>query len=150
MAIGKTKVDNLLRRVKLLNEVIAWVSTFDAKTKTEILDWIREDQLRAKGEDADGEVVGYYSLTTELISKGKKKFNTHYTLFDTGDFYRSFYVLVFQSEIYISANADKGEDNLFEKFGDKIVALNEENYKKLIDKVKNSFIQHARKVLQLD
>jgi len=146
-AIGNTKVDKMLRRTKLLSETIAWVQTFDNVTKTQILDWIRNDQLLNKGVDATGEVIGYYSQVTEFISKGKKKFNTHYTLFDSGYFFRSMFVVVLQNEIVINADAQKDEDNLFDNFGTKIIGLTDENFQKLKEMVKRSYIEYARKTL---
>lgn len=149
MAIGNTKVDNLLRRVKLLSETIAWVKAFDTTTKEQVIEWIQKDQLMSKGIDKKGDVIGYYSLTTELISQGKKKYNTHYTLFDSGDFYRSMYVAVYRDMIEINADADKGEDNLFEKFGTGIIGLTDENFSKLKKIIQRSYINYAREVLQL-
>lgn len=149
MAIGKTKVDELLKRVNLLSETIAWVNTFDSATKEQILDWIREDQLRERGVNKFGEVIGYYSYATELISKGQKRFNTHYTLFDSGDFYRSMFVTVTSEMILIDANAQKGKDNLFDKFGTEILGLTDENFDKLKRIVQRSYVNYARQVLQI-
>lgn len=145
MTIGNTSIDNLVRRAKLLNEVVAWVQTFDGKTKKQILDWIQEDQLRNKGIDKDGNVIGYYSLVTDFISKGKKQFNTHYTLFDTGDFYRSMYVSVFQTSIIIDADIQKIEEQKW--FRNKILGLTDENLQKLIEIIQTSFLDYARKTL---
>lgn len=149
MAIGNTKLDILVRRVRLISETVAWLETFNTVTKNQIIEWIQKDQLTNKGVDKFGEVIGYYSFATELITKGKKKFNAHYTLFDTGDFYRSMYVAVFQTEIVINANANKGKDNLFRKFGDGIIGLTDENFNKLKEIVKDSYIKHVRKALQI-
>jgi hypothetical protein len=147
MAIGNTIIDEQLRRVRLLSETLAWVETFDTATKEQVLDWIREDQLRSKGVNKFGEVIGYYSRSTESISKGKKRFNTHYTLFDTGDFYRSMFVTVTGDSLFINANAKKGQDDLFQKFGTSIIGLTDENFAKLKEKVKTSYIEYARKTL---
>lgn len=149
MAIGKTKVDDLLKRVRLLSETIAWVKTFDNATKEEILEWVREDQLRDKGVNKFGEVIGYYSMTTASLSDGKKAFNTHYTLFDTGDFYRSMFVVVTSEMVEINANAQKGKDNLFDKFGTEILGLTNENFDKLKRIVQRSYVNYAREILQI-
>jgi hypothetical protein len=150
MAIGNTKIDEQIRRYHLLSEAVAWIDTFDSVTKKQIIDWIQQDQLIDEGINKFGKIIGCYSYATELISNGKKKQGDHYNLFDTGAFFRSFVVIVGIDAIKIDANAQKGEDNLFKKFGNKIIGLTDENFKKLKELVKKSYISYARKVLQID
>lgn len=147
MAIGNTRVDVLLRKAKLLSDSVAWLNTFQSSiTRKWVLDLVREEQLRSKGVDGNNEVIGYYSLTTSLINP-KKVFNTPYTLFDTGDFYRSFWLAVSSNYIEINANGDKGEEDLFEKYGEKIIALTDENFQKLKEMVYTSYLKQLRKLL---
>ena len=147
MAIGNTKIDQLLRKAKLLNDSIAWLNTFQSSVSRKyVLDLVREEQLRSKGVDGNNEVIGYYSLTTSLINP-KKVFNTHYTLFDTGDFYRSFWLAVSADYIQINANGDKGEEDLFEKYGEQITALTDESFEKLKQMVYKSYIKQLRELL---
>jgi len=150
MAIGNTKIDEQIRRYHLLSEAVAWIDTFDSVTKKQIIDWIQQDQLIDEGINKFGKIIGCYSYATELISNGKKKQGDHYNLFDTGAFFRSFVVIVGIDAIKIDANAQKGEDNLFKKFGNKIIGLTDENFTKLKELVKKSYISYARKVLQID
>ncbi len=145
MTIGNTAIEVQIRRAKSLSEVEAWLKTFDTVTKNEILDFIKIDQLQNKGVDKDGEVIGYYSLATEYISKGRKKFNTHYTLFDSGDFFRSMYIAVFQQEIIIDGNTNKMQDQ--EWFSNKIIGLTNENFRKLKEIVQTSYIDYARRTI---
>jgi hypothetical protein len=145
LAIGNTAIEVQIRRAKSLSEVEAWLKTFDTATKNEVLDFIKIDQLQNKGVDKDGEVIGYYSLATEYISKGKKKFNTHYTLFDTGDFFRSMYIAVFQQEIIINGDTQKMQDQ--EWFTNKIIGLTDENFRKLKEIVQTSYIDYARSTI---
>lgn len=147
MAIGKSKLHEMLRKNRAMNEGVVWLKSIDSATRTEILRMIKEDQLTAKGIDATGEVIGYYSLTTELISKGRKKFNTHYTLDDTGYFYRSMFVRVLANEIQINADGQKEEENIIDKYGSKILNLTNENLHKLIERVKKAYIAELRRVL---
>jgi hypothetical protein len=145
LAIGNTAIEVQIRRAKSLSEVEAWLKTFDTATKNEVLDFIKIDQLQNKGVDKDGEVIGYYSLATEYISKGRKKFNTHYTLFDTGDFFRSMYIAVFQQEIIIDGDTNKMQDQ--EWFSNKIIGLTDENFRKLKEIVQTSYIDYARSTI---
>lgn len=149
MGIGNTSLDILLRRMATLSEAEAWLKIFDSSTKSQIIEWIQQDQLTQKGIDGSGNVIGYYSPITELITRGRKKAYTHYTLDDTGEFYRSMYVAVFRESFAIIANGDKGEDNLFEKYGKDIIDLTDENLEKLKEIAKEKFIKYIREVLQI-
>jgi len=147
MAIGNTKIDVLLRKAKLFNDSLAWLNTFQtAADRKYVLDLVREEQLRSKGVDGDNNVIGYYSLTTSLINP-KKVFNTPYTLFDTGEFYRSFWLVVGAQYIEINANGDKGNEDLFDKYGEQIIALTDESFEKLKEMVYKSYLKQLRKLL---
>lgn len=127
-----------------IKEDIAWITTFlkDRDLRKDIILLIQEDQLLKQGIDANEDVIGYYSQLTESISNGRKKFNTHYTLKDTGEFFASMYVQVLRDSFVINANGDKGEDNLFEKYGDDIIGLTDENLEIVIERIKEGFINY--------
>ena len=146
MAIGASKLHEMLRKGKLLNEAVAWYNAFSPKTKTEVLDLIRQEQLMKKGIDGTGQVIGYYSRLTSLINP-KKKFNAPFTLFDTGDFYRSMYVRVLQNAIIIEADTQKMEEQSW--FTDKILTLTDENLAILQIKVRESYIKQFKTLLGL-
>jgi len=84
-----------VKRAKLLSEAKVWIDTFrnDTAFRQRMLNLIKQDQLRERGVDSDGEVIGYYSFTTSLINP-KKAFNTHFTLDDTGELLRSMFLVV--------------------------------------------------------
>lgn len=145
MPIGNTVVEKMLRRAKSLSEVEAWLKTFDTSTKKQILDWIKIDQLQKEGVDSTGKIIGYYSYATELITKGRKQQGEHFTLLETGDFFRSMYIQVFQNEIFINGNTQKMENK--EWFSNEIIGLTDENFRKLKEIIKNSYIDYARKIL---
>lgn len=147
MSIGQSKLHEQLRKYRLLRENLAWINAFGTPTKRQILDWIKYDQLEDKGIDSRGSVIGYYSMLTARINP-KKKFNTHYTLKDTGDLFRSMYVDVFMSEIRIGANDQKLLDQKW--YTKQVIALTDEHFEKLKEKVKESYIQQLREILQLN
>lgn len=150
MAIGESKLHRVIKRRRLLSDAVAWYDTFDTQLKVQVLDWIRKDQLLAKGIDATGEVIGYYSLATSLINP-KKRFNTHFTLYDEGDFFRSMFVQVLATELRISANSPSfTEMKLQDWYNENILNLTEENLAKLKAKVRQSYIEQVRAVLQVD
>jgi hypothetical protein len=70
---------------------------------------------------------GVYSPTTEVLSQGRKKAGTPYTLKDTGDFYKSWKVKVVSDGIEIDADPVKETTNLFAEYGIDILGLTEGN-----------------------
>jgi hypothetical protein len=133
------------RAKNLLNEGIVWLDTFrSGQVRKEILDWIRLDQLKARGVDANEEVIGFYSFLTSRINP-QKRFNTHYTLEDTGDFYRSMFIQVLIDSLIIDANTEKMEDQ--EWWRDSILYLTEDNLQRLADVYKEALQAEARRIL---
>ena len=146
-----TEIGASLRRARMLSEAVAWYEVMDPDTIRQILNWIRYDQLFDKGIDATGEVIGYYSQWTEILSGGLKKFGDEYTLYDTGAFYSGMFVVVLKDAFVVDSDgADKGEDNLFEKYGEDIVGLTDENMEKLKEVLRPKYVQAARRMLGLD
>lgn len=147
-----TEIGVRLRKTKLLFDSTVWYDSVDGNVRNMILKMIQNDQLRARGIDEFGEVIGYYSLTTELISGGKKKYNTHFTLEDTGEFFKQMFVIVMKDSLVIDSDgADKvdenGSVNLFTEYGTKIIGLTDANMEKLIQRLRPKYITYTRKVL---
>lgn len=144
--LEKTAPYLLCQRAKKLSDAVAWFDAFkNGNLKRDIIEWIQIDQLTDEGADENGNVIGFYSMLTERISKGKKKFNTHYTLKDTGDFYKSMFVRVFVDAFTVNADADKMEDK--EWWRSEILGLTDESLRKFVEQLRNSYIKYARKVL---
>lgn len=150
MSIGQTKLDNLLKKGKLLKELDVWYKSFDTKTKETIIDLIQNKQLKEKGVDGLNQVIGYYSYSTELITKGRKQQGEHYTLQDTGDFFNSMRVEITDALLYVSGDGKKGKDNLYKKYGDYITTLNEDSLNVIKEIIKGKYVQYIRKILQID
>jgi hypothetical protein len=149
--VMSTEVGTVLRRARMLSEAVAWYEVMDPDTIRQILNLIQKDQLMDQGIDATGEVIGYYSWTTHRLTNGRKEFNTHYTLYDTGEFFRQMFVVVLRDAFVVDSDgADKGEDNLFEKYGEDIVGLTDGNMDKLKEVLRPKYIQAARKGLGID
>jgi hypothetical protein len=133
-----------------------WYAVFsDVKFKETILNWIKQDQLIRQGIDENGRVIGRYSEFTERVDP-RKVAGTPYTLYDTGEFFRSMFISVlYDASIVIDADADKTDytgavTNLFDKFGEGIVGLTEFNREKLIYECIERFNSEARAVLLND
>ena len=148
MAIGKTKLDELLQRGKLLKELSAWNSAFNQLTKKQLIQWV-QDQLQ-EGKDGKNVLMGTYSYATELISKGRKQQGQNYTFEDTGYFYNSMQVYISEYLIEITGDGKKGNDNLYSKYSQFLTTLNDEHIEKLKEIVKEAYIDYIRKILRID
>lgn len=147
--VMNTEIGQLLKRVKVLKDAIAWIKAIDTKEKELIIKAIHE-QLQ-EGIDEDGDNMGYYSLMTERITKGRKQQGDPYTLEDTGAFYRSMFVEVALDSFFIDGQAQKSPiDNLFAKFGEGIVGLTPLNLDKLVNRLQIKYIKYVREVLQIN
>lgn len=148
----QTEIGVKLNKVRLLSERVAWYDSVDGNVRRMILHWIQIDQLFNKGIDSTGNIIGWYSQLTEILSGGTKKFNTPYTLKDTGQFYNQMFVVVMADGLVIDSDgAEKPNgDNLFEKYGKNIVGLTDENLAKLTNVLRQKYIKYTRKVLGID
>jgi hypothetical protein len=155
MNLMNTEIGLVLNRASyMLTMRSIWFSVFrDTQFKKLILDWIRYDQLFKHGVDEDGDIIGTYSEWTEMMNP-EKVAGTPYTLFDTGDFYESMIVVVnTNASILIDGDPIKTDENgektdLFQKFGDGIVGLTEENRRKLAQECIERFNKHAIQILR--
>lgn len=137
----------MMQRAKTLNNASAWFDSFNQNSN--LLDEIRQrirDRLYQEGTNAEGIVIGYYSFSTSLMDS-RKKFNEHYNFYDTGEFLQSIYVTWFVDHLFISADAQKGDENLFEKYGTNIIGLTSEQKDWLIGELKKRYIDYARRIL---
>lgn len=142
-----------LKQFATMNDDYLWYKVCnDTQFRLWILDTIRQDQLFKQGIDGDGDVLGYYSAFTEMLNP-QKRAGTHYTLFDSGDFYRSMVVYVGKKMLEIDADPIKtdartGEtENLFYKYGENIIALTSENMDILRQKIKEGYQRELRNIL---
>lgn len=138
-----------LKAIQRIEESTAWLWTFvtDRNLKQDIISLVQNNQLRDKGVDENGEVIGFYSMLTEVVSKGKKQQGEHYTLDDTGEFFKSFYITVLKDSFVINADGQKDEDNLFDKYGNGIIGLTDESIEVVKARIKEGFINY---LLQLN
>lgn len=152
MGLMDTVLGDLMERTMHISQKEIWFYVFyDTKFKTEVLDFIRIDQLFEQGVNEDNEVIGTYSLRTQMEFNPEKVANTPYTLKDTGDFYRSFMLEVVPDGIIINADGikDDGTD-LLKRFTDKILGLTDESKIKLIEKVKAKYYETTLRLLRGD
>jgi hypothetical protein len=106
----------------------------------EIINMITNDQLYDKGIDGDGASLGVYSDYTKEYKKFKGERYDHVTLFDEGDFYKSFKIELKGLIAEVKANTIKTDEkgvkkDLLDVYGDAILELTKENLEKLCEMV---------------
>ena len=117
--------------------------------QTFILDLNRRDQLFNKGVDSNNRALGVYSPYSIENKVGPVPSDFHITLFETGEFYSTFVIIPGKDFFEIDAEPLKDGDNLFDKFGEDILGLNDENLQVLIDFFKETISLRVREQLGL-
>lgn len=147
MAIGNSKLHEIVRRRRLLSDSLIWFESFDVQMKNFMIELIRKDQLTDRGVDGDNDVIGYYSLTTSFIDP-IKKFNTHYTLDDEGNFYKSIFIQVLRDRVFADANSNSFKEMQDQDwYNERILDWTDENIQKIKEEIKPKYIKAIRRVL---
>jgi hypothetical protein len=101
-------------------------------------DQLGEDHVNSKGE----ELFNIFTQrTTYSLFDKKGRGGKPYELKDTGEFWRSFKAKVGRGFIVITSDPFKGEDNIFEAYGNDVEGLTEENLEALITQAHEFFIR---------
>ena len=104
----------------------------DLQAEVEDNPYVKALQLQQwnEGKDSDGNILGRYTKTTELLSDGRKKAGELYDLFDTGQTRRGTYISGIQSDGDITWYFDAKSPAIFDllsKLGGRIFGLQEKN-----------------------
>lgn len=143
--LNYTAIWDLVDRVKASSEAEAWMYTMSQESmRDEILRLNFENQLFEEGIDSRGFLLdnsynhrtgpGEYSPYTIEEKRNRTGMGgryDHITLFGMGAFYASGRVEYDPDSFDILANADKGDDNLFDMFGRDILGLTKFNILRL-------------------
>ena len=151
-SLMETAVGELLVKARILKDADAWLQAMTPDLNRVILTrWIQQDQLFTKGIDADNKIIGLYSVTTEIISRGRKRAGEPFTLYDTGDFYRSMFIDVLRDSFIVGARSGSYYEMLDQYWWRvDILGLTDENLQKLIEAVKIKYRSYVLRVLQLN
>ncbi len=119
-----------------------------------IVTLIQEEQLFNQGIDETGAPITNadngrttYSKLTEILTNGRKKEGEHYTLLDSGDFYKSMVITLGTNFFEINADPIKDNDNLFTKFGEGIIGLTDESKTKLAERLRIEYKREVERIL---
>jgi hypothetical protein len=141
-----TPAGAIAKRRALLSEGKVWIDTFrnDTQFRKWVLDLIRQDQLFEKGIDSEGDVIGFYSFSTAQ-SNPSKRFNTHYTLKDTGRLYASMFLVVTADYFEVRWDDEKIRDQ--EWWSDKILGFTDESIEKISKAYTERLLEYAERLL---
>ena len=145
------EIQKKARRLKMNQLIKATLS--DKDEQAEIVRMNTMDQLYEEGIDSMGRPLGNYSLATihgtknfeGKIAKGQRY--DHITLNDTGKFYDSFRVKLFNDALVIVANTSKPDSDLAQDFGKDILGLTKENLGYVIEDAKKNIPSQVREKL---
>lgn len=153
------RLKQVAENAKNLSEKVLFRIIFN---ETEVQDLVlylnRIEQLFKEGFDANGQIIGTYSPTTEELSKGQsfafggdsgsrtKRAGEPIFLLDEGDFYRSFKVKVLDDGFTIQADTLKDDGTDLMTYG-KILGLTNESRNEIIKKILPMVIQETRKAI---
>lgn len=140
-------VYEMLERAKTLSDAKAWYfAIVDNKSIHDDLLKRVKDRLYNKGTNELGEVIGVYKPSTERINP-QKHAGSHYTLKDTGEFYASLYIGFLSDYFFIDGDGDKGKENLFQKFGDGIIGLDDDDKEWLGEILIDKYLEYVENTL---
>lgn len=138
------RLGKILEKTKILNDYDAWIDLNTPFLKHKFVSWIQNDQLINKGVDGDGNIIGYYTLGTEIISEGRKPEGEPYNLYDSGDLFASMYVTVFARVLEIGADTEEIKDQ--DWYRNEIFELTDENFSKYILEARKGLERYLRRV----
>lgn len=124
------KLDLLIRNYDNKIESIVY------QNKEQIIDLNRENQLFEMGIDSNGKNLLQYREATISIKIQKKQPIDRTTLFDTGEFYKGFFIKFNPSNYTLEIwSSDKKTTKLIEKYGKDIFGLIPKNIDYLDEKI---------------
>lgn len=111
-----------------------------------------KSQLFNSSEDIFGNPTGFYSLTTEILSGGKKKAGDPYNFFDTGLFLKSLFAKKDGNSIVFGSSDPKTKLILSNRrlLSNELFGLNDENLRVVIrEELLPMYLKFIRKELEI-
>lgn len=132
---------------QLENDLFKFIRSIDKQ----LLDKNKE-QIQEESKDIFGNPIGFYSYATEVISKGGKKAGEPFTGFDTGDFFKGFYMQEVSGVLRFGSSDSKTQDILKSDnwLSDELFGLSDEDLKAIIqERLLPFFIENIRNKLDI-
>jgi uncharacterized protein (UPF0335 family) len=136
-----------LQSNKLQNDLFKFIKSIEK----ELLD-SEKKRLFDESKDIFGNPIGFYSKGTEIISKGKKKAGEPFTAFETGDFFKGFYMQEVSGVLRFGSTDPKTHDILKSEnwLSDELFGLSDEDLKEVVfTRLLPFFIENFRNILEI-
>ena len=138
----------LIDRIKRATSGDAWLFALSHKeVQDEIIRLNTINQLYEEGIRSDGSPLGPYQPFT--IQVNKIPFGLpydHVTLYQTGEFYASFYVSYDSNSFTVHANGQKSDKNLFDVYGDDVLGLTVFNVQRIRQLITRYYAEYTAKL----
>jgi len=111
-----------------------------------------KEQLQKDSKDIFGQPIGFYSKATEVLSKGRKKKGEPYLGYETGDFFKGFYMQEVAGVLRFGSTDPKTAKILSSEnwLSDELFGLSDENLKEVIEnRLLPFFMEHCRDILEI-
>lgn len=132
---------------RLQNDLFKFIRSIEK----ELLDK-NKNQIQENSQDIFGNPIGFYSQTTEVISKGKKKKGEPFSGVDTGDFFKGFYMQEVSGVLRFSSTDPKTNKILNSNnwLSNELFGLSDENLKEIIEqRLLPFFVNNIKEKLDL-
>ena len=109
-------------------------------------------QLNEDSRDIFGKPIGFYSYATDVITGGRKAQGQPFDSFETGDFFKGFYMQEVSGVLRFGSTDSKTQTilNSQDWLSDELFGLSDENLKEVIaEKLLPFFIDNSRKILEI-
>lgn len=132
---------------KLQNDLYKFIRSIEK----DFLD-LNKDQIENQSKDIFGNPLGFYSKSTEIISKGKKKAGEPFSGVDSGDWFKGFYMQEVSGVLRFRSKDSKSNLILSSEswLSNEVFGLSDENLQKvIIEKLLPFFIENSRNYLDI-
>lgn len=146
-------LQNQLKRARKLNPETLEKDLFKFVRSIEkvFLD-LEKERISVRSEDIFGKAIGFYSKSTERITKGRKEAGKPFTGIESGDWFKGFYMKEEQGNLRFGSTDPKTNDILTSDawLSDDLFGLSDDDLKKVIsERVLPFFIKHSKTILGL-
>jgi len=147
--IDFSRLYRLYDNAKKLTDEKLWTFALNDKfVQDEIIKMNTIDQLFDEGIDSTGASLGEYSPFTINLKRKKQQPTDRVTLYDEGDFYNSFVIVVGSSFFDIEADDfSKYDRPLFEVYGEDVAGLTDFNKQRLKEILLVKYVEYIRRTL---
>jgi hypothetical protein len=132
---------------KLQNDLFKFIRSIEK----ELLDRNKK-QLQENSKDIFGKPIGFYSQATEIITGGRKAKGQPFDAFETGDFFKGFYMQEVSGVLRFGSTDPKTHDILKSEnwLSDELFGLSDEDLKEVVfSRLLPFFIENFRNILEI-